>query len=63
MIGWLAGKAWAKAACFMLDSGLASHCFVRYGTSTGYWAAINLSRDGYPYTVGLDAITFTRKRP
>jgi len=46
-----------------LDNGLVSHCFVRYGTSTGYWAAINLSRDGYPYTVGLDAITFTRKRP
>ena len=63
MIAWAGGKAAAALARFMLDTGAATYCRIDYGTGLGYWTAINLSREGYPHTVGLDAVTFTRKAP
>lgn len=63
MLGWLAGNAAGALAAFVLDTGLTSQCAVRYGSGAGYWAAIHLHHKGYPYALGLDAVTFTRRAP
>lgn len=61
MLAWLTGKATGAITGALFDCGIAVRCCVRDETRVGYWTALHLSRQGYPYTVSPDGITFSRK--